>query len=213
LFTRGYGFAKDKGNWWMTKDAFVDTRVIEFTRKHGFDPELGQELFLKYEIDLTSDGDDKTALAVEIKTLAKLKRKLERERDKLNSGDLLQFTYKLNGQDLRPAFEPLINQLEEMVSFGKLKLKEETSGTRANMKAHRIAHYVAALFVAHKINVGFGVNPLNSSEPSTPFGRAVQDAIEVFKVYKLPQGQYGALELAHWKKPAEHAAKAVRKSQ
>lgn len=100
-----------------------------------------------------------------------------------------------------------------MIAFGKLKFKEETSGTRANMKAHRIAHYVAALFVAHNKNVGFGVNPLNSSEPSTPFGRAVQDAIEVFKVYKLPQGPHGTLEPAHWKKPAEHAAKAVRKSQ
>mgnify|MGYP004056364699 FL=1 len=211
----GWGllFFKRKGSLCMNQEAFVDTRVLEFTSNHGFDPEVGQELFLKHEIDLTSDGDNKTALEDEIKTLANLKRKLERERDKLNEGGLLQFTYRLNGQDLRPAFEPLISQIEEMISFGKLKFQEETSGTRANMKAHRIADYVAALFVAHNRNVGFGVKPLNSSEPSTPFGRAVQDAIEVFKVYKLPQGSHGKLELAHWKKPAEHAAKAVRKSQ
>ena len=98
----------------MNEEAFVDTRVLEFTSNHGFDPEVGQELFLKHEIDLTSDGDDKTALEDEIKTLANLKRKLERERDKLNEGGLLQFTYRLNGQDLRPAFEPLISQIEEM---------------------------------------------------------------------------------------------------
>ena len=131
----------------MNEEAFVDTRAMEFTSNHGFDPELGQELFLKHEIDLTSDGDDKTALEDEMKTLANLKRKLERERDKLNEGGLLQFTYKLNGQDLRPAFEPLISQIEEMISFGKLKFKEETSGTRSNMKAHLVAGYVAALFV------------------------------------------------------------------
>ena len=43
----------------MNEEAFVDTRVLEFTSNHGFDPEVGQELFLKHEIDLTSDGDDR----------------------------------------------------------------------------------------------------------------------------------------------------------
>jgi len=62
------------------------------------------------------------------------------------------------------------------------------------------------MFIAHDRKVGFGVNPLDSSEPSTPFGRVVRDALEVFKVYKLPQGQHGTLEIAHWKKPAEYAA-------
>ena len=197
----------------MTEDAFVGTRVREFASKHGFDPELGQELFFSYDVDLTSDGADKTSLDAEIKTLDSLKRKLERERDKLKSGELLQITYKLSGHDLKAAFEPLISQIEEMLTFGKQKFNEETSGSRANMKAHAIAHYVAAMFVAHDRNVGFGVQPLDSSEPSTPFGRAVRDALEVFKVYQLPQGQHGALEIAHWKKPAEHAAKALKKSQ
>lgn len=197
----------------MTEDAFVGTRIREFAIKHDFDPELAQELFFKYNADLTSDGADKTSLDVEIKALASLKRKLETERDKLNSGELLQITYKLSGHDLKAAFEPLIGQLEEMLTFGKQKLKEETSGSRANKKAHAIAQYVAAMFVAHDRKVGFGVNPLDSSEPSTPFGRAVRDALEVFKVYKLPQGPHGALEIAHWKKPAEYAAKALKKSQ
>ncbi len=40
----------------MTGDAFLDTRVREFASKHDFDPELGQELFFKYDIDLTSDS-------------------------------------------------------------------------------------------------------------------------------------------------------------
>ena len=73
----------------MNEEVVVDTRVMECTSHHGFDPELGQELFLKHEIDLTSDGDDKTALEDEMKTLANFKRKLERERDELNEDGLL----------------------------------------------------------------------------------------------------------------------------
>ena len=61
----------------MTGDAFLDTRVREFANKHDFDPKLGQELFFKYDIDLTSDGADKTSLDTEIKALTSLKRKLE----------------------------------------------------------------------------------------------------------------------------------------
>ena len=197
----------------MTEDSYVDTRVREFAHHIQCDPELAQQLYFEYDVDLTFDGADKMSLGAEIKALVSLKRKLVTERDKLNTGDLLQITYKLSGHDLKSAFEPLISQIEEMLAFGKQKFNEETSGSRANMKAHAIAHYVAAMFVAHDRNVGFGVQPLDSSEPSTPFGRAVRDALEVFKVYKLPQGQHGALEIAHWKKPAEHAAKALKKSQ
>ena len=197
----------------MTEDSYVATRVREFAHHIQCDPELAQQLYFEYDVDLTFDGADKMSLGAEIKALVSLKRKLVTERDKLNTGDLLQITYKLSGHDLKSAFEPLISQIEEMLAFGKQKFNEETSGSRANMKAHAIAHYVAAMFVAHDRNVGFGVQPLDSSEPSTPFGRAVRDALEVFKVYKLPQGQHGALEIAHWKKPAEHAAKALKKSQ
>ena len=111
----------------------MGANVREFAVRHDFDPEVAQELFFKFNVDLTSDGDEKTSLNAEIKTLASLKRKLERERDKLNSGELLQTTYTLSGQDLRAAFEPLIGQIEEMVAFGKQKHKEETSGSRANM--------------------------------------------------------------------------------
>ena len=45
----GWGllFFKRKGSLCMNQEAFVDTRVLEFTSNHGFDPEVGQELFLK----------------------------------------------------------------------------------------------------------------------------------------------------------------------
>ena len=74
----------------MTEDAFVDTRVKEFADHIQCDPELAQELYFKYDVDLTSDGADKMSLDAEINALASLKRKLVTERDKLNTGDLLQ---------------------------------------------------------------------------------------------------------------------------
>lgn len=53
----GYDFLEGKwGELLITEDAFVGTRVKEFAVKHDFDPELGQELFFKYDIDLTSDS-------------------------------------------------------------------------------------------------------------------------------------------------------------
>jgi len=162
----GHRFAEDKGDWWMTEDSYVATRVREFAHHIQCDPELAQQLYFEYDVDLTFDGADKMSLGAEIKALVSLKRKLVTERDKLNTGDLLQITYKLSGHDLKSAFEPLISQIEEMLAFGKQKFNEETSGSRANMKAHAIAHYVAAMFVAHDRNVGFGVQPLDSSEPS-----------------------------------------------
>ena len=47
----GWGllFFKRKGSLCMNEEAFVDTRVLEFTSNHGFDPEVGQELFLKHD--------------------------------------------------------------------------------------------------------------------------------------------------------------------
>ena len=74
----------------MTEESYVDTRVKEFADHIQCDPELAQELYFKYDVDLTSDGADKMSLDAEIKALASLKRKLETERDKLNTGDLLQ---------------------------------------------------------------------------------------------------------------------------
>ena len=51
----------------MNEDAFVVTRVREFAIKHDFDPQLAQELFFKFNVDLTSDGDEKTSLYPKIK--------------------------------------------------------------------------------------------------------------------------------------------------
>jgi hypothetical protein len=41
----GHGFAEDKGDWWMTEDSYVDTRVREFADHIQCDPELAQELY------------------------------------------------------------------------------------------------------------------------------------------------------------------------
>jgi len=35
-----HGFAEDKGDWWMTEDSYVDTRVREFADHIQCNPEL-----------------------------------------------------------------------------------------------------------------------------------------------------------------------------
>ena len=46
----------------MTEDSYVDTQVREFADHIQCDPELAQELYFKYDVDLTSDGADKMSL-------------------------------------------------------------------------------------------------------------------------------------------------------
>ncbi len=100
-----------------------------------------------------------------------------------------------------------------MIKFSEERLRNETSGTRANKKAHEIAKYVANLFDSVGRNVGFGVQPLDADEPSTPFGRAVRDALSIFKVYSTPSSDFENLSIVHWKWPAMAAAEEHRNTK
>ena len=69
LFTRGYGFAKDKGDWWMTEDSYVDTRVREFADHIQCDPELAQELYFEHKVSEALDNEQKASVDRELSTL------------------------------------------------------------------------------------------------------------------------------------------------
>jgi len=69
------------------------------------------------------------------------------------------------------------------------------------------------LFLAHDLNVGFGVQPLDANEPSTPYGRAVREALSIFKVYETPQSDFETLKIVNWKWPAQASAKALRNTK
>jgi len=63
----------------MTEDAFVDTRVKEFADHIQCDPELAQELYFKYDVDLTSDGADKKSLDAQPKSMRSISDATQRE--------------------------------------------------------------------------------------------------------------------------------------
>ena len=97
-----------------------------------------------------------------------------------------------------------------MVGFGQVMLAKETSGSRANLRADKVAEYVAALFVAAGRSLTLGTSAVQRDEPSTPFGRAVQKAFTIFSVSKVPPRPNMPLQTPHWKRPA---LKALHKSQ
>ena len=90
-------------------------------------------------------------------------------------------------------------------------IAEETSGTGSDHKANTVAQFVAAVFLKIDRPVRFGTKPSDSSEPSTPFGRAVRDALVIFKVYRKPKSTHLPPEIAHWKRPTERAVKSCQK--
>jgi hypothetical protein len=89
-------------------------------------------------------------------------------------------------------------------------MREETSGTRAIKRADEIALYVAELFKKKGDNVGYGREPLDGKEPSTPFGRAVREALWIFEVYENPVMNENKLQIVHWRSPASKAANRYR---
>jgi hypothetical protein len=63
----------------MTEESYVDTRVREFADHIQCDPELAQELYFKYDVDLTSDGADKMSLDAQPKSMRSISATTQRE--------------------------------------------------------------------------------------------------------------------------------------
>ena len=59
-----YGFAKDKGDRWMTEESYVDTRVREFADYIDCDPELAQKLYFQNDVPSTLDNEQKASMFV-----------------------------------------------------------------------------------------------------------------------------------------------------
>ena len=199
----------------MTEDAFVGTRVREFAENINCDPELAQELYFQHKVSLTLDNEQKTSIGQELEVLQNVSKSLDKAAKALSriraENDQLQTTLKIQGLDLKKQVSELNDSLKEHVDFFEDSFVGETSGTSSDHKANTVAEFVAAVFLATNRSVGFGTQPNDSSEPSTPFGRAVRAALTIFKVYRKPNAPHLTPEIAHWKRPAERAAKGCQK--
>ena len=191
----------------------MDTKVRELANHLGFDPMVAQKLYFESDLFNSIDGPERIELEAALSAIKSLKRSLTKANNKLKQHGVLTAAFKYNGYDLLASMKDMEAGLTEITAFGEDKLKAETSGTKANKRAHAVAKYVAELFLAHDLNVGFGVQPLNANEPSTPYGRAVREALSIFKVYETPQSDFETLKIVNWKWPAQASAKALRNTK
>ena len=199
----------------MTGDSYVDTHVKAFADYIQCDPELAQELYFKHKVSEALDNEQKASIGRELSTLQIVSNNLDRAAKACKGlslyDDQLRNALRIQGLDLQKQIEDLNRTLKDNMDFFYASIAEETSGTVSDHKANTVAKFVASVFLATNRSVGFGTKPSDSGEPSTPFGRAVRDALEIFRVYRKPTAPHLTPKIAHWKRPAERAAKGCKK--
>jgi hypothetical protein len=199
----------------MTGDSYVDTHVKAFADYIQCDPELAQELYFKHKVSEALDNEQKASIGRELSTLQIVSNNLDRAAKACKGlslyDDQLRNALRIQGLDLQKQIEDLNGTLKDNIDFFKTSIAEETSRTGSDHKANAVAKFVAAVFLELDRPVSFGTQANDSGEPSTPFGRAVRDALVMFNVYRKPIAPHLVPEIAHWKRPAERAAKGCQK--
>jgi hypothetical protein len=191
-------------------ETLVNSRVRRLAEYLEIDPKVAQELYYESGLDNSLDGLEHKARKEELENLRSLRKALAKHSPKFDLHDVIQTAFRVDGFNLKKTLTHLEEQLDLMVDFGEAKIREETSGTRAIKRADEIALYVAELFKKKGDNVGYGREPLDGKEPSTPFGRAVREALWIFEVYEPPLMNENNLQIVHWRSPASKAAKRYR---
>ena len=191
-------------------ETIVNSRVRRLAEYLKIDPEITQELYYQSELWNSIDGLEHKARKEELGNLRSLRKALAKHSPKFEHQDVIQTTFRIDGFNLKKTLAHLEEQLDLMVGFGAAKMREETSGTRAIKLAHEVARFVAELFEVDERYVGYGVQPLDGNEPSTPFGRAVREALSIFEVYETPADNRSDLTIVNWRSPAEQIAAEYR---
>jgi len=195
----------------MTEDAFIDTKVREFAEHINCDPQLAQDLFFQHKVSMALDNEQKSSLRQELEAMHNISKTLDKAAKAASripaECDQLQTTLKIQGLDLKKQVFELNDTLKRHIAFFEASFADETSGTSSNQKANIVAEFVAAVFLATNRSLVYGTQPNNTREPSTPFGKAVQAALSIFKVYQRPEAPHLKPKIAHWKRPAKRAAK------
>jgi len=187
-------------------ETLVNSRVRRLAEYLEIDSKIAQELYYESGLDNSIDGLEHKARKEELENLKSLRKALAKHSPKFEHHDVIQTTFRIDGFDLNKTLAYLEEQLGLMIDFAEAKVREETSGTRAMKRAHEVARFVAELFKINERYVGYGVQPLDGNEPSTPFGRAVREALSIFEVYETPTDNRADLTIVNWRSPAEKTA-------
>ena len=191
-------------------ETVVNSRVRRLAEYLEIDPKVAQELYYESGLDNSLDGLEHKARKEELENLRSLRKALAKHSPKFDLQDVIQTAFRIDGFNLKKTLTHLEEQLDLMVDFGEAKIREETSGTRANKRAYEVARFVAELFNIDGRYVGYGVQPLDGNEPSTPFGRAVREALSIFEVYETPTDNRADLTIVNWRSPTERVAAEYR---
>jgi len=192
------------------KGTYVNSKVRRLAEHLDIDPEVAQTLYLNSDLGNAIDGLEYKGRKEELDNLRALKKALVKHAHKFERHDVIQTAFRIDGFDLQKTLTYLVENLDDMIGFGEQKIREETSGTRSVKRANEVALYVAELFKQRGNNVGYGREPLNGKEPSTPFGRAVREALYIFEVYETPTDNVNELQIVHWRSPTQKAAEQYR---
>ena len=211
IWLTNLGLKKQTGGKTMESgDTLVNSRVTRLAEYLEIDPKIAQELYYQSGLWNSIDGLEHKARKEELENLRSLRKAIAKHSPKFDLHDIIQTTFQIDGFNLKKTLSHLEAQLDLMVDFADAKISEETSGTRAIKRAHEVARFVAELFQIDGRYVGYGVQPLDGNEPSTPFGRAVNEALSIFEVYATPTDNRADLTIVNWRYPAEKIAAEYR---
>lgn len=131
------------------------------------DPEVAQDFYSKSDLDNAIDSLDHKHRKEEIQDLQSLRKSILKHAYKFEHYHIIQTAYRIDGIDLNKTLIDLLDNLDDMIGFGEHKRRLETTGTRANKRAHEVAWYADALFEAEGRNclrsIAFIVSGYNSS--------------------------------------------------
>ena len=189
----------------MQLEEIHDDRINSFAAYLECKPSLVFEIYYSLGVDNFSDlermQDLKHALDAYSAALSALKMTQAALR-RLSSFELA--TLDITGSVLRENIADGVNELGALTKSREAMVAKSRSSGGRNVKADILAEMVAKIFIALDRPVTFGISAQTSNQPSTPFGRAVQQAINTFHAFELSKNcELG--ENAFWRYPAKRA--------
>ena len=167
-------------------DQCYDPRHIKFAKYLGCAPELVEEIYLQTGVDHVPDREEANDLRTAIHLYETAERALNQASKALQDlPDVERAARRIGEKDWIKPLQQMQGRVGGWLRAARTsKARSEGSGPE-NKHAGQFGEFVAVLFEALNRDITFGVDAI-SSEPSTDFGRAVQQGIQIYSVRKPP---------------------------
>ena len=121
------------------KETYINSKVRRLAEYLAMDPEVAQDFYSKSDLDNAIDSLDHKHRKEEIQDLQSLRKSILKHAYKFEHYHIIQTAYRIDGIDLNKTLIDLLDNLDDMIGFGEHKRRLETTGTRANKRAHEVA--------------------------------------------------------------------------